>query len=271
MKWKMLLVLSLTCISMYGFADESFENGDSSDPTCSWPSGELFVVGDSHALFFDQVGIMKSHWTGPIHSATIYQMLKLGLDLFHLQQKLAVSDHYVYVGPPAWQCPSGKYTVPNIKRGDCVIFSFGFNDIQKNIHKYAANRSEEEIDRLMRAYILRLKRYETTYQITCIPMSVPPNPSPCDPGAMGALYYGISGDFSTSGSSDERNAYTKYANKVLKSLCQEYDLRFFDVYDELSDEGGFLKKELTHDYIHLKCDDPFIVKKMRIALSKALN
>ena len=86
-----------------------------------------YVIGDSHSTFFDQAGILKSHWTGPIHVATIYQLLKKGLDLSTIKDSLAKSDHFVNLGVFKWQCPSGVYDIPNIKSGDYVLFCFGFN------------------------------------------------------------------------------------------------------------------------------------------------
>ena len=119
----------------------------------------------------------------------------------------------------------------------------------------------------MSQYILLLKEYESRYQITCIP----PNPSPCEKGAMGGFLYGISGDFSTSGSSEERNMYTKYANHTLKKMCHQHDLRFLDLYDEISDLDGFLKKKYTTDYIHLKWDNEDLIKKIRSAIHNMME
>lgn len=215
---------------------------------------ELYVIGDSHSLFYDQARIMKSHWTGPIHVATVYQLLKLGLNIFHLKEGLANSDHYKHVGVPPWQCPSGKYDISNIKPGDIVFYSFGFNDIQKNIYKYARDRYQDEILSLLSRYILLLKEFETKFCIICIPISISPNPSPAPKGTKGLYFFGISGDFLTTGSSEERNIYTKYANAVLKQLCIDHGFKFLDIYDLISDSEGFLNKEFSSDYIHLKSD-----------------
>ena len=77
---------------------------------------------------------MASHWTGPLHKATIFQLLKLGLDLNKIKEELNNSEHFLKVGPPKWKCPDGVYSTPNIKLGDNVFFSYGYNDIQKNIY-----------------------------------------------------------------------------------------------------------------------------------------
>lgn len=232
----------------------------------------MYIIGDSHATFFDQADIMRSHWTGPIHTATIYQLLKKGLNLNTIREDLARSDHFVNIGVFPWQCPSGIYDIPNIKEGDIVFFSFGFNDVQKNVYKYARDNYDNEIYNLINEYLLLLKDYENKFKIKCIPYSIPPNPSPSDPGASGVFSFGANGDFSTEGSSKERNIYTKYANKLLDDLSEKYELDFFNVYDEISDNEGFLKKEYSTDYIHLDCNkDQYIVNKMRSLINKIIE
>ena len=158
MRSQLIVTLLMCCLRIHGFSEELNGINLSADPVstdvlsnidldgrCAFRKGELFAIGDSHSIFFDQAGIMKSHWTGPIHVVTIYQLLKFGLNLDGLQQKLASSDHYTHIVPMPWQCPSGKYDVPNIRNKDYVVFCFGFNDIQKNIHKYGPGSKSVKI------------------------------------------------------------------------------------------------------------------------------
>lgn len=212
-----------------------------------------FTIGDSHSIFFEQSGLMKSHWTGPLHIATIYQLLKRGLNLTTLKEDLRDSDHYVNCGAAKWQCPNGIYETENIKPGDVVLFCFGFNDMQKNIHKYASGSYEEEIDKLISGYINLIIGYENKYTITPIICSIPPNPLP-QANSVG-LTFGISGDFITTGTSEERRKYNAEANRILNSLCFEYNLPFLNIHNAISDAEGFIKKEYTDDYIHLKWDN----------------
>jgi lysophospholipase L1-like esterase len=228
----------------------------------------VFAIGDSHATFFEQSGIMKSHWTGPIHTATIYQLLNKGLNLYTLKEDLARSDHYVNIGAAKWQFPDGVYSTDNIKENDIVFFSFGFNDIQKNINKYAANSYESEINNLINNYIRLLKEYEIKFKITCIPCSMPPNPSPKPDGVKGDFFYGISGDFSTSGTSEERHIYNLYANKLLKEVSFSNGLKFLNLYETISDSNGFLKKEYTTDYVHLQWDNSELIIKINELINK---
>lgn len=231
----------------------------------------LFAVGDSHCSFFEQAGLMKSHWMGPTHTATIYQLLKRDLDIYNLQQALAVSDHYLNIGVPEWKCPSGKYDTVNIKESDTVIFCYGFNDMQKNIHKYAADSYEIEISQLLNSYILRLKDYETKYKIECIPCSITPNPLPKILDAPGEHAFGMSGDFQTTGTSEDRLKYNIFANRVLEGLCITHNLKFLNLYNEISDNDGFLKKEYSADYIHLDPVNNTLVKRINEILLSTLT
>lgn len=216
-----------------------------------------FAIGDSHSTFFEQSGLFKSHWVGPLNNATIYQLLKKGLNLFTLKEDLAKSEHYVNVGGAKWQFPNGIYETENVKPGDSVIFCYGFNDVQKNIHKYAADSYEQEINKLITGYLQLIREYETRFQITAIICSIPPNPSP-KAGPVG--FWGISGDFVANGTSEERHLYNLYANLLLRTMCAEYNLKFLNLYNAISDEDGFLKKEYTTDYIHLQWDNEEVKK-----------
>lgn len=215
----------------------------------------IFAIGDSHADFFAQVGLLKSHWLGPLHIATMYKLLEHKPNLSNLREDLIVSDHYRNIGVPAWKSDdAGIYNTPNINPGDLVIFSFGYNDVQKNIHKHAAANWQSEISGLVERYLLLLKYYESAHGIKCVPCSIPPNPSVAESGATGQFSYGINGDFSTSGTSGEREMYTKYANNILAESCPRYTLPFLNIYDTIVDDYGFINKCYTEDFVHLHKD-----------------
>ncbi len=227
---------------------------------------KLFSIGDSHCIFFEQAGIMPSHWTGPLHIATIYLLLEKGLNVCNLKEDLAASTHYTKIGMPPWKGSNPIYSTPNIHEGDTVFFWYGFNDMQKNIHKYHPDDPEKEIYNLMYNYILLLKGYESAYKITCIPCNIFPNPSPSPSKLFVDSYYGFCADFNAEGSHEQRNSYTKYANKILEELCEKNNLKFFNIYNEITDQEGFLKKEYSTDYIHLDPHNIDLVQKMNNAI-----
>lgn len=220
------------------------------------------IVGDSHATFFEKVGIMESHWMGPTHTATIFQLLKLGLELDKLQEALRASDHFVNVGVPKWKCPDGVYNTPNIKSGDTVFFSYGYNDMQKNIYLHAKENPEVEIDRLLYVYIELLNGYQAKYGIKCVVCSIPPNPAPRE-GGNGKFDYGIGGEFRAEGPDTDRDFYTRHANRKLKQLCTIHGMDFVDLYNGMYDKDGFLLKQFTTDYVHLTETNPELIDRMR--------
>ncbi len=231
---------------------------------------DFYAIGDSHTTFFAKANIMKSHWLGPINAVTIYQLLKKDLDILNLTEDLAKSEHYKNVGVYPWQCPSGVYDVPNIKKGDCCVFFYGFNDIQKNIHKYAKDNSQNEIYNLIDSYLLLLKSYEHKYQITCVPCSIPPNPHEWLIENKKSGLFGMYGDFTVNGTSEERDNYTILANQRLRMMCAEKNMKFLDIYDEISDSNGFIKKEYTEDFVHLNCENLELVNVIKNIIKETL-
>ena len=80
---------------------------------------------------------IKEHWFfGCTLPATIHRLINEDLDIYNIGNVLGNSHE--------------KY---NIKENDYVIFFIGFNDIQKNINKYASNMWQKEIENLFTAYV----------------------------------------------------------------------------------------------------------------------
>lgn len=184
---------------------------------------QIFAIGDSHTIFYHNSLKIKEHWfynsNLPI---TIYRLLNEDLDIYNIGNNLG-NNHEKY----------------NIKNNDYVIFYFGFNDIQKNIHLHAKNTWSNEINNLFTNYILKVVFFKVKYKIKPIISCIYPNPRP---GAEGQ---------NPNGSYEERKKYTLYANDLLKNLCYNNHLHFLDIYNIITDEYGFIKNEFTHDKIHL--------------------
>ncbi len=222
-----------------------------------------FAIGDSHSVFFGQSKLMECHWLGCIGVATIYQLINKGLDLFELQRQIIDSQHCKENGYMGWQSSNGEYLPPNIKKGDEVIFCYGFNDIQKNIHKYTPVNPEESIRYWLRRYIVTLFDYQIVYQIKCIALSIPPCPLPSP--IEGKYNNGIFGDFQSYGTDKERIEYTEFGNLILKDLCNEFNISFLDIHYNIS-RDGFIKKEFTTDYVHLQYDNKELIEGIKLSL-----
>jgi len=201
----------------------------------------IFAIGDSHSIFFHNSEIIKEHWVSfaglPL---TWYQLINRGLDLYNVGTKLG-NGHEKY----------------NIKSGDFVLFCYGWNDIQKNIYRYAKDNYKSEIEHLINKYGELLKNYKNKYNITPIIQNIMPNP--------------LKESKSINGDADVRNMYIKYANQYLFKYCKDNNILFFNVYDLVADENGYFKNIYTKDKIHLDYDNVFLRKTIDTKLINLVN
>lgn len=205
--------------------DEIFKNGNTNlISESNLKSGsQIFAIGDSHSIFFYNSLRIKEHWFGcnglPI---SIYTLLTTELNLYNIGNVIG-----------------NKHEQYNIKKNDYVIFFYGFNDIQKNINKYAKNEWEKEIQSLFSRYIEYIKLLSKKYKIFPIISCIYPNPRN---DAKGQNPYGTL---------EERIKYTIFANIFLETCCKQNNIKFLNIYKYITDEYGFIKNEMTSDQIHL--------------------
>ena len=212
--------------------DEIEKNGNTNLITESGLSSgnQIFAIGDSHTIFFYNSMKVKEHWgfEGKI-PLTIYTLLQTSLNIYEIGTILG-NNHEFY----------------NIKEGDNVIFFYGYNDIQRNIHLHAKDRWQDEINLLINNYIQMILTLKDTYKINVIIPCIYPNPRP---EAVGV---------NCIGSNKDRQLYTISANNLLKSYCKQYSISFLDVYDKITDNDGFIRSDMTTDYIHLDYNNEFL-------------
>ena len=194
----------------------------------------IFATGDSHSIFFHNSPVIKEHWLGfsslPL---TWFRLLHEGLDIYNIGNILG-NGHETY----------------NIKNGDHVLFYYGWGDIQKNIYKYAKNNYKEGIDFLITKYILLLIDYNTKYGIIPIVGCIYPNSITTE--------FTNATNLTINGTTAERSKYIKYANLTLSNKCKENNLKFFDIYDLISDEDNLIRKDYTVDGIHLDYNNTYL-------------
>jgi hypothetical protein len=212
--------------------DEIKKNGNTNLITESGLSSgkQIFAIGDSHTIFFHNSMRVKEHWgfEGKI-PLTIYTLLQNDLNIYEIGTMLG-NNHELY----------------NIKEGDNVIFFYGYNDIQKNIHLHAKDRWQDEINLLLYNYIQMILRLRETYKINIIIPCIYPNPRP---EAVGV---------NCVGSNKDRQLYTITSNNLLKCYCEQYTLSFLDIYDKITDHDGFIRSDMTTDHIHLDYNNEFV-------------
>lgn len=204
---------------------------------------KIVALGDSHTIFYsksesnnENISKIFEMWIGynthlPI---TWYRFVNEDMDLYNIGTIIANNSNNSNI--------KKTYIDNNIKNGDYVLFSYGWNDIQKNIKKYNSDNYKEELNNLIGNYIKKIEIYKNKYKIIPIIQSIYPNPlkesnsKPC-------------------GTSEERLNYILYANKFLKEICKKRFLLFFDIFDLISDDKGFIIKNYTTDGIHLNHKD----------------
>ncbi len=201
----------------------------------------IFATGDSHSIFYHNSPIIKEHWVCFANlPVTLYRLINEGLPIYKIGTLLG-NGHEKY----------------NISSGDTVLFSYGYNDIQKNIHKYAKNNFQEEIYKLSIKYIDLIVKYQQQYQIRPIINCIYPSP--------------LKESKSINGSKIIRKEYTNFMNITLKKICEEKNITFFDIYSIISDHNGLIKKEVTKDFIHLDYDNKILRDQIDTLLIKLIK
>ena len=134
----------------------------------------------------------------------------------------------------------------NVSNGDTVIFSFGEVDCRCHIHKHITTDNDytKIIDAIVTNYFVQIKKAVDVFDTltTAIYNIVPPIQkynTPEDP------------DYPFLGTDEERKEYVLYFNYKLKQMCAEYNFIFIDVYNDYSDNNGFLNKSLSDGKVHI--------------------
>jgi lysophospholipase L1-like esterase len=187
-------------------------------------STNIFAVGDSHTIYYFDSNIVNHHWVGwgemPV---TMHQLILRGLPLYNIVERL----------------PPGDICHINVKENDIVLFSYGWNDVQKNIYKYWKNSYKEAINSLVLSYIELINRFSngTPYKIKPIVSCVFPIPQ--------------NTNNNMTGSNEDRINYTIYMNEKLKELCLQNSIPFFNIYNLLQDNNIISSNVVDGDKTHL--------------------
>ena len=137
----------------------------------------------------------------------------------------------------------------NIKDGDTIIFCLGEIDCRCHIHKHITETTGYQdiinniVDNYFEAIELNVSISQIKLKNICVYNVVPP-----------IQKYNTSENpqYPYLGTDEERKKYTLYFNKKLKEKCIENKYIFFDIYNNYTDENGYLKKNLSDGNVHIR-------------------
>ena len=178
----------------------------------------IHSIGDSHSI---------NGWTGVIHH--------------HLGPVLCYSFGIKNINI----CDIRNF---NIKDGDTIIFCLGEIDCRCHIHKHITDTKSYQdiinniIDNYFEAIELIISISQIKLKNVCVYNVVPPIQK------HNTLNNPV---FPFLGTDEERKQYVLYFNEKLKEKCIEKDYIFFNIYDNYTDQNGFLKKDLSDNNVHI--------------------
>lgn len=192
---------------------------------------EIFIFGDSHSIIYSQVSEVHEHWLckGNL-PVTMHRVGNEGLDIKSVPIILG-NGHQKYIP----------------KENDYVIYSYGYNDIQKNIYLQIQKQRDldEIINSLIDKYIQLIIHNNKKYKVIGIIYGILP--------ASFIVKESIKGDVSF------RTDVTVKFNSILKEKSIAHNIPFFDLY-QLFNDNGCISKKYSTDGIHIDLKFANIVK-----------
>jgi hypothetical protein len=137
----------------------------------------------------------------------------------------------------------------NLNDGDSVIFCFGEIDCRNHVHKHITSENSynniisDLINNYFDAIYENIKCCKKKLKHISVYNVIPP---------IRYRYEAPDHPFPYLGSDEERKNYVLFFNKQLEQKCKDNNFIFFNIYDEVKDSDGFLKKELSDNNCHLK-------------------
>jgi hypothetical protein len=187
----------------------------------------IFVIGDSHCVFFNKSSKINHHWLG-------WANLPVSMYAFN-NTHIPLLDIVSYYRP-------GDVCKINIKPNDYVFFSFGWNDVQKQFNIHNKDNYKQMINEMVSLYIKKLCMYKTTVGIIPVACIV-------YPATTNETMQHITGTI------DERIIYTNYINKIIIETASVHDIPVYDINSYISTDNIINKELLSHDNTHLDHDN----------------
>jgi hypothetical protein len=205
----------------------------------------LIVIGDSHTYFFSGQAVIRPRKIGYHHG------------VINSSENLLPEFSPIHIGP-VLAYNSNKYGTKTrgrekmdylikkrmIERGARVLFCYGEIDIRNHVIRQADHQGiamECVVDKVLANYLSFLvSMRDEGFRVACW------GPTPSFPDAAKP-----SDEFPSHGDEITRNKATLYFNKQLKKLCQQNNLRFVSIAENLIDERGRTREDYFADGCHL--------------------
>jgi len=202
---------------------------------------KIIIIGDSNALH----GWIDLNNPKSIHTPTP----EMGLDTnVYLDFKNNIElQSYSFAGQLCYTFGRADFSrfdinMFNIQEEDILIFSYGEIDCRAYVHKYVNNvKSYKDIIKIVvNDYLSAIKRelnkLNSKPKKLCV-FNIPPPTK--------KLHLDNAGHVSCLGSDEERKLYYNHFNKLLKEGCLSNGFIFFDIYDKVVDNEGFLDRKYS--------------------------
>ncbi len=136
----------------------------------------------------------------------------------------------------------------DIKDGDSIVFCLGEIDCRCHIYKHINKTTSYQdiinniVDNYFEAIELNVSISQIKLKNICVYNVIPPiqKYNTCE-----------NPEYPYLGSDEQRKQYVLYFNEKLKEKCIEKNYVFFDIYNNYTDENGFLRKDLSDGNVHI--------------------
>jgi lysophospholipase L1-like esterase len=207
----------------------------------------IHVIGDSHASIFSGLDIMQDNW--PIKSKNIFPPFKS----YRIGATTAYNSNKKL--PKIKKILNFKSSDVN-KKTDYVMLCFGEIDIRVHLLKQKEIEGvdcDEIVMKCVEKYFITInKLIKWGFKVIIF-------------GPVASATKNIIIDnYSSYGTTQERNHLTRLFNKYLENKCEKYHIHFISLFEEMVDEQDNTKADLFLDEIHLSSKAlPLILGKIK--------
>ncbi|MBU2513334.1 SGNH/GDSL hydrolase family protein [bacterium] len=198
-------------------------------------------VGDSHANFFSGYDIPQPEWPGENirNRYPFFKCYRLGPVLaYNLCEENTTTQGREKLFQLLAELDPGSY----------LLFCFGEIDCRAHIYLQSQKQKRttgDIVTEVVERYFLAIKEVQELGFNTLVWNVIPSAPSDINERIH------VPSQYLFHGTSRERNDITGQFNRSLTLLCQEYNIPFISIFDQLINREGTVRRDYYCDEIHL--------------------